>query len=110
MAGSHSGGHLVDTAPLPCRHGENVVTDALQRSRPVIVRDILAVAGHRIGQTIERQVIALDQPLQHTGAFLIGDVEVSADQLDNAGDIGSIHAGVLGLPHHVDYTGKAHLV
>ena len=37
-------------------------------------------------------------------------MEVLADQLDNAGDIGGIHAGFLGLSHHVDYTGKAHLV
>ena len=37
-------------------------------------------------------------------------MEVLADQLDNTGDIGGIYAGLFGLPHHVDYTGKAHLV
>ena len=52
MDGSYLSSHLVNSAPLPCRHGENVVADAFQRGCPVIVLNILAVARYGVGQTI----------------------------------------------------------
>ena len=37
-------------------------------------------------------------------------MKILAYELHNARDSGSIHGGVLGFPHHVDHTGKAHLI